>query len=95
MREKMAKSSETKPKNTEMSSGIEDAVYQELMEMKILTLPTFLADRQLDGKNYSTWAMMMEVVLQTYDLSVMVLQNVEHPTASNVEEDIDYTKQAY
>ena len=51
----MEDSSETKPKSTEMSSGIEDAVYQELMERKIPTLPTFLVDRQLDGKNYTTW----------------------------------------
>ena len=36
------------------SSGKEDAVYQELMERKIPTLPTFPADRQLDGKNYTT-----------------------------------------
>ena len=91
----MAESSETKPKSTEMSSSIEDAVYQELMERKISTLPTFLVDRQLDRKNYTTWAMQMEVVLETYDLVVMVLQNVEHPTASNMEEDMDYAKQAY
>ena len=53
----MAESSETKPKSTETSSSIEDAMYQELMERKISTLPTFPADRQLDGKNYTTWAM--------------------------------------
>ena len=59
MREKMEDSSETKPKSTETSSGKEDAVYQELMERKIPTLPTFPADRQLNGKNYTTWAMQM------------------------------------
>ena len=90
----MEDSSETKPKSTETSSGKEDAVYQELMERKIPTLPTFLADRQLDGKNYTTWAMQMEAVLETYDLAVMVLQNVECPMATN-SEDSDYEKQAY
>ena len=69
----MAESSETKPKSTETTFGIEDAMYQELMERKIPTLPTFPADRQLDGKNYTTWAMRMEAVLETYDLAVMVL----------------------
>ena len=90
----MAESSETITKSTETSSSIEDAMYQELMERKIPTLPTFPVDRQLDGKNYTTWAMQMEAVLETYDLAIMVLQNVERPTASNAE-DMDYAKQAY
>ena len=73
----MEDSSEIVPKSTEKkiptSSGKEDAVYHELMERKIPTLPTFPTDRQLDGKNYTTWAMQMEAVLETYDLAIMVL----------------------
>ena len=30
---------------------------KDMMERKILTLLTFLFDRQLDEKNYSTWVM--------------------------------------
>ena len=95
----MEDTSEINSKSTEKkiptSFGKEDAVYQELMERKIPTLPTFPADRQLDGKNYTIWAMQMEAVLETYDLAIMVLQNVERPMASNTEEDTDYAKQAY
>ena len=99
MREKMEDSSEIVPKSTEKKSptsfGKEDAVYHELMERKIPTLPTFPTDRQLDGKNYTTWAMQMEAVLETYDLAIMVLQNVECTKASDAEEDADIAKQAY
>ena len=53
---------------------------KDMMEQKIPTLLTFLFDRQLDGKNYSTWVMQMEAVLESYDLAFMVLQDVQ-PTA--------------
>ena len=46
------------------------------MERKIPTLSTFLSDGQLDEKNYSTWVMQMEAVLESYDLAFMVLQDV-------------------
>ena len=46
------------------------------MERKISTLSTFLSDRQRDGKNYSTWVMQMEAVLESYDLAFMVLQDI-------------------
>ena len=46
---------------------------KDMMERKIPTLPTFPSDKQLDGKNYSTWVMQMEAVLESYDLAFMVL----------------------
>ena len=46
---------------------------KDMMEKKIPTLPTFPSDRQLDGKNYSTWVMQMEAVFESYDLAFMVL----------------------
>ena len=49
--------------------------------MKIPTLSTFPSDRQLDGKNYSTWVMQMEDVLESYDLAFMVLEDISQPTA--------------
>ena len=49
------------------------------MERKILTLPSFLADSELGKKNYTTWVMQMEVVLESYDLTFMVLQDFPHP----------------
>ena len=49
---------------------------KDMMEPKILTLLTFLSDRQLDGKNYSIWVMQMEAVLESYDLAFMILQDV-------------------
>ena len=49
---------------------------KDMMEKKIPTLSTFPSDRQLDGKNYSTWVMQMEAVLESYDLAFMVLQDV-------------------
>ena len=53
---------------------------KDMMEWKIPTLPTFPSDKQLDGKNYSTWVMQMEAVLESYDLAIMVLQDVPRPT---------------
>ena len=49
---------------------------KEMMEQKIQTLLTFLSDRQLNKKNYSTWVMHMEAVLGSYDLVFMVLHDV-------------------
>ena len=54
---------------------------KDMMEQKIPTLPTFSSDRQLDKKNYSTWVMQMEVVLESYDLAFIVLQDVPRLTA--------------
>ena len=51
------------------------------MERKIPTLLTFLSDRQLDKKNYSTWVMQMEAVLESYDLAFMVLQDIPRSIA--------------
>lgn len=59
-----------------------DLVFEELMERKVPVLPTFPSDKQLDGKNYSTWVMQMEAVLESYDLDVMVTQAVDRPVAS-------------
>ena len=53
---------------------------KDMMERKIPTLPTFSSDRQLDGKNYSTWVMQMEAVLESYDLAFMVLQDIPRST---------------
>ena len=52
-----------------------------MMERKIPTLPIFPSNRQLDGKNYSTWVMQMEAVLESYDVAFTVLQDVPRPTA--------------
>ena len=49
---------------------------KEMLEKKISTLLTFPSARQLDGKNFSTWVMQMEAVLESYDLAFMVLQDV-------------------
>lgn len=57
-----------------------EGALKELLERKIPTLPTFPSDRLLDGKNYSTWSMQMEAVLETYDLAVMVLTDLPRPT---------------
>ena len=46
---------------------------KDMMEQKIPTLPTFPSDKQLDRKNYSTWVMQMEIMLESYDLAFMVL----------------------
>ena len=49
---------------------------KDMMEKKILTLPTFPSNRQIDVKNYSTWVMLMEVVLgegnSSIDLTVAI-----------------------
>ena len=45
---------------------------KDMLEKKILTLLTFPSDRQLDGRNYSTWVMQMEAVLESYNLAFMV-----------------------
>ena len=49
---------------------------KDMMEQKIPTFLTFLSDKQLNRKNYSTWVMQMEAVLESYDLAFMVLQDV-------------------
>ena len=49
---------------------------KDMMEWKIPTLLTFLSNRQLDKKKYSTWVMQMEAMLESYDLAFMVLQDV-------------------
>ena len=46
---------------------------KDMMERKIPTLPTFPSNRQLHGKNYSTWVMQTEAVLESVDLAFMVL----------------------
>ena len=54
---------------------------KDMLEKKKPTLPTFPSNWQLDGKNYSTWVMQMEAVLESYDLAFMVLQDVPWSTA--------------
>ena len=53
--------------------------FKDIMERKIPTLPTFPSDRQLDGKNYTTWVMQMEAVLESYDMAAMVLEDIPRP----------------
>ena len=52
---------------------VETLLYKDLMERKIRTLTSFLVDNQLDGKNYTTWVLQMEALLESYDLTFMVL----------------------
>ena len=46
---------------------------KDMMERKIPTLPTFPSNQQLDGKNYYTWVMQMEAMLESYSLAFMAL----------------------
>lgn len=55
-----------------------DVELQKLMVNKIHMLPTFPSNKQLDGKSYSTWAMQMQAVLKSYDLSTTILHEVNH-----------------
>ena len=64
-----------------------DVVMEEWMEMKILVLPSILADQQLDGINYNCniWQLMMEAILETHDLAPMVLTKLDKTDYSNLD----------
>lgn len=53
--------------------------------VKIPTLPTFPVDRQLGGSNYGIWKVMMESVLESYDLADFVIIGVPRPEAEEGE----------
>lgn len=59
------------------NANSDDALPHELVERKIPTLPTFPTHKQLDGKNFSTWSLQMEAILETNDMLVAALQQFD------------------
>ena len=67
-------------KKKRLEKFIENLLYKDLMERNIPTLPSLLVDSWLDKKNHTTWALQMVVVLESYNLAFMVLQDFfPHP----------------
>ena len=64
---------------------VKTLLYKDLMERKIPTLPSFLVYNWSNKQNYTTWALQIEAILESYDLAFMVLQDFPHPMVQIVD----------
>ena len=57
--------------------------FKEFMNTKIPILPTIPKEDKLDGTNYGIWRVIMESILQTYDMLEAVTKDIDIPSSSN------------